>query len=186
MPDISISQSTFERLQKQAKPLVDTVDSVINRALDAIDVPKPAGGNGQSYERIVAAGTDMTHTKVLDASVDGRPVAKPNWNKVLDEVVRRAMQTYRDFDKVSLLCPVNMMLGRKEDEGYGYLPDIDVSIQGQDANAASHAISRLAHAIGLGVDIGFIWRQKTGAAFPGMRGRLKIDESKQMRAATGA
>lgn len=186
MPEISISQSTFERLQRHAKPLVDTVDSVIIRALDALDGPRPIAANGGTYERKVDAGTDMTHTRVLDASIEGRALAKPNWNKVLDEVVRRAMHTYRDFDKVRLLCPVNMVQGQKEDEGYGYLADIDISIQGQDANAACHAISRLAQALGLSVDIGFVWRQKMGAAFPGIRGRLKIESSKQMRAAAQA
>lgn len=186
MPDISIQQSTFERLQQHAKPLLDTVDSVIIRALDALDDPHAPVVNGGEYERSVGVGTDVTHTRVLEATIDGHPVAKPNWNKVLDEVVRRAMNAYKDFDKVRLLCPVNMVKGRKDDEGYGYLADLDVSIQGQDANAACLAIARFAFALGLGIDIRFVWRQKVGAAFPGIRGRLKIDESKQMRAASSA
>jgi hypothetical protein len=37
MPVVRISDQTWERMQKYAKPLVDTPDSVINNALDALD-----------------------------------------------------------------------------------------------------------------------------------------------------
>lgn len=37
MPQIPVEQATFERLQSHAKPLVDTPDSVVNRALDALE-----------------------------------------------------------------------------------------------------------------------------------------------------
>jgi hypothetical protein len=44
MPVVRISDQTWERMQKYAKPLVDTPDSVINSALDALD---KASGNVQ-------------------------------------------------------------------------------------------------------------------------------------------
>jgi hypothetical protein len=184
MPDISIQQSTFERLQRHARPLVDTVDSVINRALDALEDDRPAASS--SGEMRFSTPPDVTHTKVLDASIEGTPLLRPNWNRILDEAVRHAMRIYRDFDKVRLLCAANIVQGRKEDEGYGYLPDIDISIQGQDANAACRACVALAQATGLALDIGFVWRQKTGAAFPGVRGRLVIEESKMFKSAASA
>ncbi len=37
MPDISLSQAAFERLQRHAKPFVDTPETVILRALDALE-----------------------------------------------------------------------------------------------------------------------------------------------------
>ena len=37
MPQVTVEQTTFERLQSHAKPFVDTPDSVVNRALDALE-----------------------------------------------------------------------------------------------------------------------------------------------------
>lgn len=74
-------------MQKHASPLVDTVDSVINRALDALEKPGApkihGGGNGgaaPNRERLISglALPDLTHTRVLDAAIESRPVAKPN------------------------------------------------------------------------------------------------------------
>jgi hypothetical protein len=188
MPDIAINHSTFERLQRHAKPLVDSVDSVIHRALDALEKQEAfkASNNGNggvlpSRERIVSglALPDLTHTRVLEATIEGNPVRKPNWNGLLDEMVRLAMTRIGDFEKVRRLSGVNMVSGYKDDEGFGYLSDLDVSIQGQDANAACRAIAYLADALGISIEIGFMWRLKEGAAFPGERGRLKLDKPKQ-------
>ncbi len=51
-----------------------------------------------------------------------------------------------------------MVKGRKEDEGYSYLSDIDVSVQGQDANAACRTVVTAAQGLGVALDIGFMWR----------------------------
>ena len=40
MPNIAIEQATFERLQHHAKPFVDTPDTIIMRALNALG-PRP-------------------------------------------------------------------------------------------------------------------------------------------------
>ena len=48
MPTVRIAEDTMTRLKSFARPLEDTVDDVVNRALDALDgaspkrVPKPA------------------------------------------------------------------------------------------------------------------------------------------------
>jgi hypothetical protein len=76
-----------------------------------------------------------------------------------------------------------MVKGRKDDEGYGYLPDIDVSVQGQDANAACRAIVVAAQGLGIGVDVGFMWRPKEGAAHPGERARLTVEAKTAVQSA---
>jgi len=183
MPQITVLDQTFERLQRHAKPLVDTSDTVINLALDALEQltapPASSNGRGAEPERRIdpRALPNLTHTKVLDASLQGVPVAKANWNLLLDEMLRRAMKRLGTFDKLRQLCPVNMVKGRKEDEGYGYLSDIDVSVQGQDANGACRTVVTAAQGLGMAVDIGFMWRHKESAAYPGERARLQIPGS---------
>ena len=142
MPDVSLQDSTFERLQRHAKPLVDTIDSVINRALDALegkDQPtETAPATGEAQERRIDPRQlpRLTHTKVLDASIAGTSITRPNWNLLLDEMLRLAMKRVGTFDELRKLCPVNMVSGCKEDEGYDHLPEIDISVQGQDSNGA--------------------------------------------------
>src|SRR5690606_3474105 len=114
----------------------------------------------------------LTHTKVLDAVIDDKRLTKPNWNALLDEVLRQTMKRVGSYEKLRRVCPVNIVRGRKEDEGYDYLPEIDVSVQGQDANGACRAVVAAAQALGMSLDIGFMWRHKANAAYPGERGRI--------------
>lgn len=192
MPEITIQQATFERLQKHAKPLVDSTDSVISRALDALEqlsaqsIPAAArqGVSGTSLvdPRALPA---LTHTKVLNAVIDGQRIAKPNWNRLLEHILRRTVKNV-GIDKAPQICPVNMMKERKTDEGYRYVPDINVSIQGQDANSACRAIVVAAQALGLGVDIEFMWRLKEAAEHPGERRRLLLTGSKNNKSRRSA
>jgi len=181
MPDITIQQSTYERLERHAKAFVDSPDTVIMRALDALDEAlgeaAPADGRrGAEAERHIDARAlpNLTHTKVLDAAIGGEPVARPNWNLLQDKMLRRAMKRVGSFEKLRRLCPVNMVEGRKEDEGYSYLPDLDISVQGQDANGACRAAITAAQGLGVALEIGFMWRLKEAAAHPGERGRIVV------------
>jgi hypothetical protein len=192
MPEVTIQGATFERLQRHAKPLVDTIDTVMSRALDALervasDSPS-GGGRGTDAERRIDPRVlpNLTHTKVLDASIEGQPVAKANWNLLLDEMLRRGMRRVGTFEKLRQLCPVNMVKGRKDDEGFSYLTDIDVSVQGQDANGACRAVVMAAQGLGIPVDIGFMWRYKQEAAYPGERARLQILGSNAAGGSKGA
>lgn len=185
MPEITIEQTTFERLQRYAVPFVDTPDMVIVRALDALD----GLSAGEAQEHRSGADAEqridpralprLTHTKVLEAAIDGEPVAKPNWNLLLDQMLRRAKARVGSFEKLRQVCPVNMVEGRKEDEGYGYLSDIGVSVQGQDANGACRATVLAAQALNIGLEIGFMWRLKEAAAFPGERARIRVPGGQQ-------
>ena len=49
MPEIMIEQSTFERLQRHATPLVDNTDTIINRALDALEQRKGHTAQEEDY-----------------------------------------------------------------------------------------------------------------------------------------
>lgn len=180
MPEITIEQATFERLQRHAKPLVDSSDTVIVRALDALDRDRgedsPNSGQETGTERRIdpRALPNLTHTKVLDASIEGNEFSRPNWNSLLGEVLRHASRQLGSFRRLRQLSPVNMVEGQKEDEGYSYLAEINISFQGQDANGACRAIVTAAQGTGLAVEIEFMWRLKSAAAHPGERARIQL------------
>lgn len=179
MPEISVQDPTFARLQRHAKPFIDTPESVINRALDALEairMSSPTADQTPDDERRIDTRhlPNLTHTKVLSATIDGTMIEKANWNLLLDEILRRGMNRLGSFYKLRQLVPVNMVKGRKNDDGYSHLADISISVQGQDANSACRAIVTAAQGLGLTLDLVFMWRLKEGAAFPGERARLTI------------
>jgi hypothetical protein len=55
-----------------------------------------------------------------------------------------------------------------------FLPELGISIQGQDANGAWRAACHIAQKLGLQLSATFVWREKEGAAFPGITGRFSI------------
>ena len=60
--------------------------------------------------------------------------------------------SFGSFEKLRQVCPDNMVQGKKEDEGYGYLPDIDISVQGEESNAACHSVIVLARSLRIELD----------------------------------
>ena len=86
----------------------------------------------------------------------------------------RLAKHFGSFEKLRQVCPDNMVHGKKEDEGYGYLPDIDISVQGQESNAACHSVIELARSLRIELDTSVIWRPKDKTTFPGERSPLTI------------
>ena len=177
MPEIKIHQATFERLQRLAVPLTDTPDTVINRALDALEIKKnlPELEDNLSNKVLTFTHLDvpsLTYTKILKASIDGVPVKNLKWNAMVSIFVIRAMKHDLNFDDLCHLCQVNMVEGRMEHKGYTHYPEINISIQGMRANNACNALKAISKYLKLDLKIELEWRDKKSAAYPGRRGRL--------------
>ena len=177
VPDIAIEQSTFERLQRHARPLVDTTGMVLNRALDALELREGHAGpeeNPAVVERLIDPRTlpNPTHTKILDASIEGQRVVKPNWNLLLERLLIRAMKQLANFDELRQLCPANIVQGRKEDEGYRHLAEVDVRFKACPRTTRAQRWWRSLRALGIGLEITFMWRLREGAMYPDEKARL--------------
>ena len=191
MPDIAIEQSTFERLQRHAMPLVDTTDMVLNRALDALESQEGKADRKADPPLVKRridprALPDLTHTKILDASLAGERVAQPKWNILIGRILVSAMKQLANFDEVRKLCPANIVQGNKSDEGYRHLSEIDVSVQGMSSNDACRALVAVAQSLGIGLEITLMWRPRDGAAYPGEKARLCVPGKPAARGATKA
>jgi hypothetical protein len=182
-PSVDLSPATFTRLQAHAVPLVDTIESVINRLLDAFETksgaPVAAGDSGApSPTRQFNPNTppDLTHTKVLGIEFDGKPLARgeANWNGLLIAAIRAARAKAKSTAELKKLVVVNFVEGQKSDEGYRFLSDIGISVQGQDANGAWRGACHVAQQLGCELKATFIWREKEAAAFPGTTGQFHI------------
>ena len=176
MREITVKQSTFKRLQVHAKPLVDTTDTVINRALDALELQE--SDSGEEECEVVTHRVDpqilpnLTHTTILEASLSQQSVKKPNWSKFFDNLLITAMGQVNDFSKIRKICSINMVQGRRRDAGYHYVAEIDISVQGMNANSTCRAIVDIAQDFNIGLKIIFMWRCKEGAIYPGEKGKL--------------
>ena len=181
-PSVELSSATFSRLQNHAVPLVDTIETVINRLIDAYETKgnTPSQGSGGETKIKVfnpSAPPDLTHTKVLSAMVNGSTLGhgQDNWNGVLNAVVHLAWAQASSTDAFKKLMAVNFVDGQKTDEGYRFLADLGISVQGQDANGAWRGVAHIAKKLGLPVTVTFAWREKAGAAFPGVTGSLALN-----------
>ena len=178
MKELPIEESTLSRLAGHAQPF-ETPSAVINRALDALDQqmenPASTNGSGMVSERRIDPRhlPDVMFTKVLEAKINGEMIKRPNWNRLLQTIVRLAKEHAENFDDLARLCPANMVSGQKLTEGYRYLSDINVSVQGQPANSACQLIVTTAQKLNIALDIGFMWRDKEEAAHPGERARIQ-------------
>jgi hypothetical protein len=77
-------------------------------------------------------------------------------------------------DEARRLIIVNFVPGEKKDEGYRFVPELGISVQGQDAKDSWKGASHIAKQLGVPVEVEFLWRMKEGAEFPGVTGRLSV------------
>ena len=185
-PSIDLSPNTFGRLQAHAVPLVDTLESLINRLIDSYekngkDQAAPPGIVDGKVVRSFNPGAppDLTHTKILGAVLDNQPLGRgqDNWNGLLNEAVRLAKARAKSPAELKSLVTVNFVEGQKTGEGYRHMPDLGISLQGQDANGAWRAACHIAQQLKCQLSVTFAWREKDGAAFPGTTGQFVITGS---------
>ena len=178
MPDISIQPTTLERLKRLAEPLVDDADAVVCRALDALERldRKPPDEESLDVDREIRSSRlpDLTHSKVLSARIGNEVIEKPNWNRLLYRIVVLAMRHEGSFEQLVRTCPAKIVQGKKVDEGYHHLREINASVQGLSAHEACVVLIGTVRRIDISLEIVFRWRDKDGAAYPGETGRLRM------------
>jgi len=174
MPVVRIPDPVFERLQSIAKPFVDTPATVIERLLDfyegAGQAPNAsAKGASPINEFDPHTPPGLAHTRRVKAQIGGLQAA--NWNELVQMAHRQAAKL-RDIGSVKKLTRSNVVSGRKEDEGYHYISDINLSIQYVSADNAWRNALHLAENLKLEISAEFEWQEVDGAALPGKRGKL--------------
>jgi hypothetical protein len=175
MPQINISDATFQRLQKHAEPLVDDIESVINRLIDDKEnkaTPTPTSGPKDFSGKT----PDLTYTKLLSATVGGKTLqpAETTWNQVLVEAINQAAEKLNDKAALLQLVVVNRVDGEKTDHGYRYLPKAGVSVQGQDAKGAWKGASHILRSLKIPGEVVFIWYDNEKAAHPNQSGKILV------------
>lgn len=182
LPDLLVT-----KMQSVAVPFKDTPLTVIERAVDTL-IEKMQGSGGPQHTAVAAAaGSDgsvvypaeappsLTFTKPLAITLAGKPLPKNElyWNLLLFRVISlAAAKMDKQAFRQALL--VNYMEGKNEENGFRYIPEGKLSVQGSDANNAWKATVHLVKAAGFKVDVMFRWGTQEGAANPGQVARMSI------------
>ena len=156
--NFEISQETFDRIQKELNGKL--TDEVINKGIDA--VVKPRDKKTKTTE------TDYTHTKILEARVNGENIEKPSWRSVVIHMLKLAGKNKHNIDRIKEIFPGATMKKEKQSEYYIHIPEIDRFIHdGIDAPSAARAIKHAADTLGFKIYIKFQWHDKPESSRPG-------------------
>ena len=188
MPQINVSQALFTQLQSIAVPFEDTPESVIQKCVEfylfnatghkplAQATDASTSGDGAYMVVHPDAPPDLTFTRPMSIELEGKTFDKGSlyWNPLLFDLVRIAGTKVKgDKLKEMLLC--NYIDGEgNAQQGYRYIKEAGLSVQGQAANPAWKTIYHLVKTLGLNLDVVFMWEDKPKAAFPGKTARMRF------------
>ena len=188
MPSITINQSTFERLQRYARPLLDPADVVVNRALDALEIERHNSSSGcdsgvEVWRIDLRKLPNVKFARVLDASLGRGRISNPCWYRLVNLVLVSASKKVSDIAELRVICPVELVPGKTDDNVYRYLADIDLSVQRLSANQAFKALVTAAATVGIEFEIMIQWPDRNEAAHPGKTVRLSFSPAEHCCAA---
>ena len=109
---------------------------------------------------------------LLHTRVRGEFAATPfsNWNDLLRIAHIHAFKETRSFEELRKVTRAQTRKGSYSNEGYRFVPEIGISIQGVDAGHAWEYALRLALHLKVPVKAEIEWRNNDKAAYPGQRG----------------
>jgi len=115
---------------------------------------------------------DLSHTRLIRASFEGNEIIRPNWGKLVRKAHSDAKKnlSFRDLEKLTI---AHIREGKYEDQGFSYIPEADLSIQGLPANNAWQSILLLARHLKVSVRVVVEWHDKEKASHPGERAALE-------------
>ena len=186
MPQISISQPLFARLQMIAEPFIDTPETAIAKAVEfylsnhnttnGLNVP-PSPSDTSLMVLLPDAPPDLSFTRPVSIELEGTKFQKSMlyWNPLLFDLVRIAASKIGSTDQLKKMLLCNYVDGKGDEQlGYRHIPEAKISVQGQAANPAWKSIYHIVKTLGLSLDVTFVWEDKPKAAFPGKTARIKI------------
>lgn len=182
---IEIPEPLLKRLQKHATPFVDTPVNVIERWADFYEQhnqqkagfkAEPTAANSKHRPLEIPHGVRQFDPKrppsLLHTRVRGEfgATSFSNWNDMLRIAHIRAFKEAGAFEELRKMTRAQIRKGAYSDEGYRFVPEIGVSIQGVDAGHAWEYALRLAIHLKVPVKAEIEWRNNDKAAHPGERG----------------
>jgi hypothetical protein len=190
MPVVRVNDATFVDLKSVATWLgtetpSQTIDSLVREKMEQLGLERDdvceenvereaSGAIADDGEMEFRSAPGLSFTRVLDASVSGEALGKANWSGVLLKMITATKKkSGMDAKALSRELQIPSKPFEYSSEGYRYLPELGVSIQGQSAQDAWKEIHRLADKHDIAVEVRFQWRENDKAQYPGKIGVLR-------------
>lgn len=177
MPAIDITSAAMEYLKSLAEPFVDTPASVLDRIIDqhrkigtaAVNVPTSSPARSQFK---IESLPPLLHSKIEAATIDGKPVSRPKWSVMVEEMVRAAAFRRNGGSQIAAAMNANTVLKERTDTGFVFVKEAGLSFQKMDANRSCNTVLSISRQFEVPVSIDFFWRDDPNAHSPGASGRI--------------
>jgi hypothetical protein len=109
----------------------------------------------------------LTHTICKCITVNNEELEKPNWLSAVRAI-------FQEIGSSNIETPhfhgLQVVDGKRNDSGFNYIPEIDKSVQGADANQTARAIFDMAEEYQIPIKIYFQWKKNGKVKYPGRHG----------------
>ncbi|MCP5203425.1 MAG: hypothetical protein H6992_04630 [Pseudomonadales bacterium] len=183
MPVIRINDATFVDLKSISTWLgtntpSETIDALVRAKMDDLgmerDVPEDHIHElGSDGDLVFEKAPGLTFTRILAASVKDAALPKANWSGVLLGVIGLVHAKVLDARKLVNELQIPAKAAEYTQDGYKFLPELGISVQGQSAADAWKETARLADKFQIPVEVRFKWRENDKAQHPGKTGVIR-------------
>lgn len=182
MPVVRLNDATFVDLKSIATWLGTdtpsrTIEALVRDKMKSLDLERDVAE--ESHEGLSSEGEltfetapGLSFTRLLEATVEGQNLKKPNWAKLMLRVIACVKAKGFTGQKLVTELQIPAQIKPYDEEGYTYHADLGISVQGQSAQDAWKEASRLAAKHGVPVEVRFQWRDNPKAQYPGRVGVL--------------
>ncbi len=178
--NLEIPESLFSRIQKHAIPFVDlTPIAVIERWANHFEKNQSKDQpitSVRAFESDAKKFNPMTPPDLMHTRCQGTfgNAQFRKWNDLVRVAHTHAFKRAQSFETLKTVTHAQIRKGdHSGDSGYHFVPEVDISIQGVDANHAWLYAFRLAQYLKTPVRVAIEWRQNEKAAFPGEMGVIE-------------
>ena len=183
MPVVRINDATFADISTlktwfKTKSPSETIDRIVREAMEQLGIEHDDETEGAAVAStdsvlLFEAAPSLTFTKPLKATINDKIVKNPNWASILHVVIAQVKAKGFEGEKLVRELGVPSKAASYDEDGYRYVPDLAISVQGQSAADAWKEVDRLARKWRIPVNVEFVWRQNPKAQHPGKVGRLR-------------
>ncbi|QYZ68880.1 T4SS efffector SepA family protein [Neotabrizicola shimadae] len=174
MPYVEVKESDLRRLRELAGifEIKDVITKLIDDFLEDYTKPQVGKPSTTATEYSFDDLPSLVHAKFISGKIGDIASNSTTWNGFLEQCLEIAHGRLGGFGAVARVVPLNIVAGERAEEGYRYVPSIDLSFQGVSASYAARYIGQIGKALNSSVEIDFLWRTKEEALKPGESGRL--------------
>jgi hypothetical protein len=175
---IEIGPANYKRLSDFAVGFGATPDSALTAVFAELDRLRAVGSGAVSdastFEADAPPNLAFTNVRRVAFENEVLPHSSNYWNKVMEHVILAAAKAGWSAKEIIASSTAPMSIEASSQNGFRFLSEAGLSVQGQDSNGAWRQIQKLCAACGFRIEIEFQWQDTPKAALPNQRGKLAV------------